>query len=304
MVAIPTETVYGLAANIYDEEAVKEIFELKQRPLFNPLIVHIHSLNQLEELAAELPEKARLMAAAFWPGELTLVLKKKSIVPKLITAGKDTVAIRMPRHPLVTELLKNIDFPLAAPSANPFGSISPTTAQRVKDYFEDRLPMVLDGGPCSSCIESTIIGFDNEQPILYRLGAIAVEEIEKLTGPVKQIINNEKNPQAPGMFLKHYSPKTPIVLSENLASAVKKYSHNRIGILVFRNTCENKSIKHSEVLSIQGDFKEASTNLYEALHRLDHSKVDIILAERLPNKDLGKSLNDGLERAAAGKTNA
>ena len=299
LVGIPTETVYGLAANIYNEAAVKGIFELKQRPLFNPLIVHIHSLSQLDELAEELPENAKLLAAALWPGELTLVVKKKAVVPDLITAGKDTVAVRMPKHPLVIQLLQYLDFPLAAPSANPFGSISPTTAQRVKDYFEGKLPMVLDGGPCSSGIESTIVGFEGEEAILYRLGAISVEEIEGVVGAIKQQTKNEKSPEAPGMLFKHYSPKTPLLLSSDIKATVNKFLSKKVGVLVFNKEVLHPSIKHQEVLSEKQDFKEAAANLYEALHRLDHANLDLILAERLPNRDLGKSINDRLERAAA-----
>ncbi len=299
LVAIPTETVYGLAANIFDEAAVKGIFKLKERPLFNPLIVHIHNLAQLEELANELPEKAKQLAAAFWPGELTLVVKKKEIVPDLITAGKDTVAIRMPKHTLVRELLQQIDFPLAAPSANPSGSISPTNAERVKEYFDGILPMVLDGGSCSSGIESTIIGFEGEEAILYRLGAISIEEIEKEIGPVKQNTTNDSSPEAPGMLLKHYSPKTSLILSTDIKKTLGKFFNKKIGVLVFSNALESSSILHQEVLSETANFKEAAANIYEALQRLDHANLDIILAEKLPDKDLGKSLNDRLVRAAA-----
>lgn len=299
LVAIPTETVYGLAANIFDEEAVRGIFELKERPLFNPLIVHINSLKQLHELSSDLPEKARQLATAFWPGELTLVVKKKEIVPDLITAGKDTVAIRMPKHPLVRELLQSIDFPLAAPSANPSGSISPTNALRVKEYFEGKLPMVLDGGPSSSGIESTIIGFDGNKAILYRLGAISIEEIEEIVGPIEHNTKNHKIPEAPGMLLKHYSPKTSLILFTNIEKNLGKFFNKKIGVMVFKNAIENASILHQEILSEKGNFKEAATNIYEALQRLDHADLDIILAEKLPDRDLGKSLNDRLLRAAA-----
>ncbi|MEO9890018.1 L-threonylcarbamoyladenylate synthase, partial [Nonlabens ulvanivorans] len=159
LVAIPTETVYGLAGNIYSETAIKKIFEMKKRPFFNPLIVHIHSMEQVMELAVNFPDKAKELAQAFWPGSLTLILPKKNEVPDLITARKDTVGIRMPQHELTLELLRNLDFPVAAPSANPFTHISPTTAQHVKNYFDGSLEMVLDGGNCENGIESTIIGF-------------------------------------------------------------------------------------------------------------------------------------------------
>ena len=178
LVAIPTETVYGLAGNIFSEKAIDSIFKTKQRPLFNPLIVHIPSIDYLETIVARIPEKAKLLAEAFWPGPITLVLKKKEVIPDVITAGKDTVAVRIPNHPTTLELLKQLDFPLAAPSANPFNRISPTSAEHVESYFKNDIKMVLDGGTCTSGIESTIIGFENDEPIIYRLGALALEEIE------------------------------------------------------------------------------------------------------------------------------
>ncbi|MFT7083553.1 MAG: L-threonylcarbamoyladenylate synthase, partial [Nonlabens sp.] len=165
LVAIPTETVYGLAGNIYSDTAIKKIFDLKKRPFFNPLIVHIHSVDQIMELATHFPEKAQLLAKAFWPGSLTLILKKQPTVPELITAGNDTVGIRIPQHELTLELLRNLPFPLAAPSANPFTYISPTTAQHVKSYFDGELEMILDGGDCENGIESTIVGFENGEPV-------------------------------------------------------------------------------------------------------------------------------------------
>ena len=192
LVAIPTETVYGLAGNIYSEKAIKAIFEMKKRPFFNPLIVHIHSLDQLEDLVLEIPEKARTLANKFWPGSLTMVMKKKAIVPDLITAGKDSVAVRIPDHPVALELLKLLNFPLAAPSANPFGSISPTNAFHVADYFQNVLPMVLEGGDCRNGIESTIIGFENDEPVLYRLGSISLESIENVVGKIK-VKNKKRN---------------------------------------------------------------------------------------------------------------
>lgn len=200
VVAIPTETVYGLAGNIYSEKAIKKIFQLKQRPLFNPLIVHVHSLAQAEEIVTQIPEKARLLAKAFWPGSLTLILPKKDTVPDLVTAKKDTVAVRIPGHPVTLELLKNLNFPLAAPSANPFGSISPTQASHVANYFEDGLSLILDGGNCENGIESTIIGFEDDKPVLYRLGSIALEEITNEVGEIEIKNKKEKSPDAPGCF--------------------------------------------------------------------------------------------------------
>lgn len=298
LVAIPTETVYGLAGNIFSEKAIKKIFALKKRPFFNPLIVHIHSMAQLNDLVEVMPEKARLLAEKFWPGSLTLILKKKSIVPDLVTSGKDSVGIRMPNHALTLSLLEKLDFPLAAPSANPFSCISPTKAKHVEDYFGDQLKMVLDGGDCENGIESTIVGFNNDEPVIYRLGAISAEEIERVIGKVEIKNKSENLPDAPGMLSKHYSPTTKTYLATNIEEAIHLFPHKKIGVLVFSKKIENLQIMHQEILSISGDFKEAAANLYSALHLLDKLKLDIIIAERLPDVELGRSVNDRLERAA------
>lgn len=297
LVAIPTETVYGLAGNIYSEKAIQKIFETKKRPLFNPLIVHIASRNKLDQIASEIPEKAKQLADAFWPGSLTLVLKKKTNIPDSITAGKDTVAVRVPDHELTLQLLQLLDFPLAAPSANPFGSISPTTAEHVADYFPDNLEMVLQGGACENGIESTIIGFENNNAVLYRLGSIAVEEIEAVIGPI-QIKNKKENaPDAPGMLSRHYAPMTPTILVNNVESELKKHPNKKVGLLVFQNTISNSQHVVTEILSKTGDLKEATANLYAAMHRLDKQNLDLIIAEKFPDTRLGTSINDRLERA-------
>ena len=301
LVAIPTETVYGLAGNIYSEKAIKKIFETKNRPFFNPLIVHVDSMEKLSQIVCEIPEKARVLAAQFWPGSLTLVLKKKESIPDLITAGKDTVAVRIPNHPLTLALLRSLDFPLAAPSANPFGSISPTTAHHVAEYFPSTVEMVLDGGPCKNGVESTIIGFENNNPIIYRLGAISKEEIEAVIGPVHTAETNDKAPAAPGMLTKHYAPKTKIILTSDLSSSIKKYENSRIGIISFTNERVPYSISAIEILSKKGDLKEATANLYAAMHRLDKLNLDIIIASYFPTNQLGNTINDRLLRATKNK---
>jgi L-threonylcarbamoyladenylate synthase len=301
LVAIPTETVYGLAANIFSEEGINKIFEMKQRPLFNPLIVHTHSLDKLDEFISYFPEKATLLAEAFWPGSLTLVLPKKNTVPDIVTAGKPTVGVRIPNHKLTLELLKNLDFPLAAPSANPFGSISPTSASHVKKYFEGTLQMVLDGGNCQNGIESTIIGFENEEPVLYRLGSISVEEIELVVGEIKIKNNKELAPDAPGMLSRHYAPNTPTFLVDNVANFIKEHPTKKIGVLLFNQKISTENITQTEVLSDSNDLKEATSKLYAKLHTLDTMDLDIIVAEKLPDHGLGKSINDRLLRATKKK---
>ncbi|MDA8692528.1 L-threonylcarbamoyladenylate synthase [Saprospiraceae bacterium] len=299
IIGLPTETVYGLAGNAYSEIAISKIFAVKQRPLFNPLIVHIKSANFLSEVAIEIPEKAQILANAFWPGPMTLVLKKKSHIPDIVTAGKDTVAIRVPSHPLALDLLGQLDFPLAAPSANPFGSISPTCALHVFDYFDDRLKVILDGGECQRGIESTIIGFENEVPIIYRLGSLSVDLIQDKVGPIKTKMHNGENaPEAPGMLSRHYAPSTETYLSEDVDKMIEMHSHKKIGLLLFKEFKKSIPIEQQEVLSKNGDTSEAAKNLYAAMHRLDKLNLDLIIAERLPDIGLGRTLNDKLERAS------
>ncbi|TCK65079.1 translation factor SUA5 [Winogradskyella wandonensis] len=297
LVAIPTETVYGLAGNIFSKKAINSIFATKQRPLFNPLIVHIPSVEYLDKIVEYIPKKAQLLADAFWPGPITLVLKKKAVIPDLITAGKDTVAVRIPNHPTTLELLKSLDFPLAAPSANPFNRISPTTAQHVEDYFKDQIQMVLDGGACKSGIESTIIGFEDEEPIIYRLGSTPIEAIENVVGKVEIKNNRESAPKAPGMLARHYAPKTKTVLTDNILETLYYYKNKRVGLITFKSEIENTNIDVQIALSKAGDLTESASNLYDVLHQLDGMQLDVIIAEKFPDFGLGKSINDRLERA-------
>ena len=297
LVAITTETVYGLAGNIYSIKAIDNIFKTKNRPSNNPLIVHIDSYEKLADLVEEIPEKAKKLAEVFWPGSLTLVLKKKKSVPYTITAGKETVAVRVPNHQLTLDLLKQLEFPLAAPSANPFGSISPTSAQHVIDYFKDTLEMVLDGGNCKNGIESTIIGFENENPILYRLGSLSVEEVESIVGPLKILNKDNSAPIAPGMLSRHYAPKTRTIVSENINEELKKHSNLKIGLLLFNDDIDSGENITKEILTNKKDLKEAAANLYAAMHRLDQKNLDLIIADKFPNNSLGKSINDRLNRA-------
>lgn len=297
VVAIPTETVYGLAGNIYSEKAIRKIFQVKQRPLFNPLIVHIPSIDQLKKVAREFPIKAQKLAEAFWPGSLTLILPKKSNLPEIVTGGKDTVGVRIPNHPVTLSLLKQLSFPLAAPSANPFNRISPTSSDHVEGYFGNNLPMVLEGGECKNGIESTIIGFENNEAVLYRLGAISIEEIEKIIGKIQIRNKNDTTPNAPGMLAKHYAPKTKMYLLDDIDEFTENNKNKKIGVLRFQGKLNTTRFEHIEILSKSGDLKEAASKLYSTLHKLDSLNLDIIVAERFPDVGLGKSINDRLERA-------
>lgn len=301
LVAIPTETVYGLAANIFKSESVSNIFKLKNRPLYNPLIVHTHSIDAATELVEGFPGKAQLLVEHFWPGPLTLVLKKKSIIPDQITAGKDTVAIRIPNHPTTLALLKKLDFPLAAPSANPFGSISPTKAEHVASYFNDDLPIVLDGGPCTSGIESTIIGFPQGEPIVYRLGSISLEDIEKVVGGVQLQNKDDKAPAAPGMMSRHYAPNTKTVLVKNVTGYVNENPDKKLAVLSFDTKIGAENVITCKVLSAEGNLDEAMAKLYATLHDLDKLAIDEIVAEHFPDTGVGRAINDRLTRATKGK---
>lgn len=298
LIGLPTETVYGLAGNIYSEPAIRQIFTIKKRPFFNPLIVHIKSLSLLHTVATDIPKEATRLAETFWPGPLTLVLNKHSSIPDLITGGKKTVAVRVPNHPVALALLGMLDFPLAAPSANPFGSISPTCAEHVAEYFKDELEIILDGGVCKSGIESTIIGFQNQQPVLYRHGAIPLNDIEMVIGKIAIATKNNHSPDAPGMLSKHYAPCTHTVLTTDVETVIEMHADKKIGLLLFNSEIANIAISQQEVLSISGNLAEAASNLYAALHKLDKGNLDIIIAERFPATGLGNSINDRLERAA------
>lgn len=297
LVAIPTETVYGLAANVYDESALKAIFLTKKRPAFNPLIVHIESISHIEKVAKNIPEIAYQLANSFWPGPLTLILEKQPQIPDLVTAGKPTVGVRVPNHPVTLQLLSQLDFPIAAPSANPFTGISPTTAQHVFDYFENEVNVILEGGSCEKGVESTIIGFESDAVVLYRYGAIPIEAIEKVTGKIQ--IATHDTPVAPGMSKLHYAPITRTILTEDLAKDLQKFKEKNVGTLVFKSAIDGIPVFKQEILSPKGCLDEAAQNLYAALNRLDTQNLDIILIEKMPDYALGKTLNDRLERAVS-----
>ncbi len=298
IIGLPTETVYGLAGNMYSEKAIKKIFETKKRPFYNPLIVHIKNIDYLDVVAQNIPAKAILLAQHFWPGPLTLLLDKRADVPNIVTADKPTVAVRIPNHPMALALLQQLNFPLAAPSANPFTGISSTTAQHVKEYFDKELDIILDGGECKKGIESTIVGFTGDDVIIYRLGTITETDLEKIVGEVSIYIGQDDKPIAPGMLLKHYSPKTKTVLLENDVNLqLNNLAIKKIGALVFNKKIDDERIVEQEILSKASNLEKAAKNLYAALHRLDKSDLAIILIELLPNEGIGKSINDRLRKA-------
>lgn len=294
VVAIPTETVYGLAANAFDSEAVLRIFTTKQRPSFDPLIVHIGRPADVHSVVRELPPGAEDLMHAFWPGPLTLVLPKRPEVPDIVTSGLDTVGVRMPAHPLALQLLQLLEFPLAAPSANPFGYVSPTTAQHVADQLGEAIPYILDGSACAVGVESTIIGWEDDRWVLYRPGGVPVEAIEAVIGRVDAAMQ-QVVPAAPGMLESHYAPRKPVYVGD-VTTLQEEYAGRRLGVISFTRSY---AAERSMALSFQGDLAEAARNLFAVLRELDASDVDVILAERFPDEGLGCAINDRLRRAAA-----
>lgn len=298
VVAIPTETVYGLAGNAFQPQAVARIFEVKNRPSFDPLIVHTDSLEKVMQFVTYLPDKAQQLANAFWPGPLTLLLPKKDLIPDLVTSGLDTVGVRIPSHPLALSLLASLDFPLAAPSANPFGYVSPTTAEHVRSQLELHIPYILDGGPSQVGIESTIAGFDGDRVIIYRLGGTSVEEMERAVGSLIVKTSSSSNPKAPGMLISHYAPRKP-VFTEGLEQLLGKYPPEEIGLLAFCEGHPAIPVRNQVILSAKASLTEAAQHLFAGLRSLDASPVSVIFAELLPEKGLGRAINDRLRRAAA-----
>lgn len=294
LVAIPTETVYGLAANALEPRAVTKIFSAKNRPAFDPLIIHVPSIERVLHYAKNFPAVAKRLAAAFWPGPLTLVLEKRDIIPDLVTAGLPTVGIRCPDHALTRQLLDELEFPLAAPSANPFGYISPTTPEHVQGQLGTQIPYILDGGACEVGIESTIVGFDNGQAIVLRHGGLKTEDIEKVIGKIFLAVNASSNPRAPGQLNSHYAPRKKL-LAGDLSILTKKYVHQNPGVLAFQT---DYNFPVQQILSSSGDLEEAARNLFAAMRKLDESSCNFIISEYVPDTGLGKAINDRLKRAA------
>jgi len=294
LVAFPTETVYGLGANAFDPLAVARIFEVKQRPEFDPQIIHIASPEETSLIWSQQSELASRLIEHFWPGPLTLVCLKKENIPDIITAGLPTAAVRMPDHPVALALLKKAGLPVAAPSANLFGHLSPTTAEHVAEQLGPHIDLILDGGKTPIGIESTVLDLTGE-PTLLRPGGVPVEEIEKIIGPLKMHPSSQK-PLSPGQLPQHYAPRTPLVIIQGQFDFPPEL---KIGYLAFRSPPSKVRAARVEVLSSSGSLREAAANLFEALHRLDRANLDIILAEPLPEMGLGRAIMDRLRKAAA-----
>ena len=302
VVAITTETVYGLAANAFSETAVNRVFETKGRPSYNPLIVHIASLEQLDTLITELPEEAKIFAQAFWPGPLTLLLPKSDKVSDRITAGKPTVAIRMPKHPVALALLNRLDFPLVAPSANRFKHISQTRAEHVSNSLGDQVA-ILDGGACSVGLESTIVGFDtNGTPVVFRQGSIELERLRQIDSETYILEQTEDTLsfQAPGMDKRHYAPRTPLLVVTSISSHLGSSNPElRFGIIEHKKGTIQAKAHEVRHLSDHGDLGQMAEKLYSVLHELDTLELDYLLIEPFDSTGLGRTLNDKIRRASA-----
>lgn len=300
LVAIPTETVYGLGGNALDEIALARIFAVKNRPRFDPLILHIASYHEVKNIAKIFPDNAIALTKRFWPGALTLILPRKDHIPDLVTSGLNTVAVRVPDHPLTLDLLKSLDFPLAAPSANPFGYISPTTVKHVNDQLGNNIPYILDGGKCKIGIESTIISFTDDEPRVLRLGGISLEKIQSIVGIVKLPDDLSSQPQSPGMMKSHYAPSKDLIFG-NIGNQLNQLAKSRVGILSFQKVYSEVPENLQFVLSPEGDLEEAASKLFSALRLLDKLDIDFILAEKFPDHGLGRAINERLKKASAKK---
>lgn len=295
LVAFPTETVYGLGANGFDPIAAAKIFEAKGRPKFNPLILHICDIAKIEEISTIKIQSIEKLLNSFFPGPLTIVVPKTKKVPEIITAGNSTVAIRMPNNKIALDLIKYSGVPIAAPSANRFGKLSPTTAQHVAKQLKDRLDVVLDGGKSSVGVESTIIEISGDNFYLLRPGGLSSEVIEEEIG--RKLLKKEtgKNPNAPGQLLFHYAPQKPIkFLTEE---ELEKNKNKKIGALLFSKKFDYFDFKLKKNLTKNEDYREAASNLFYMLHELETEDIDLILAEPVKEEGLGMAIMDRLKKA-------
>ncbi|MFN4006116.1 MAG: L-threonylcarbamoyladenylate synthase [Chitinophagaceae bacterium] len=297
VVAIPTETVYGLAGNALDTHSIEKIYIAKQRPLFNPLILHTHSIAAIEQFA-QISDATIAIAQHFIPGALTLLLPKKSIVPDLLTAGSSKVAVRIPNHHVTLALLQQLPFPLAAPSANPFGYISPVTAAHVLKGLQHQISYILDGGTCSVGVESTIIEVLPQVVMVHRVGGVAVEAIQNVTNLPVQVVkkHTSQQVQTPGQLKSHYAPHTPLYVGD-INQLYEQYGKGkRVAVIALRQMYTQPNIT-TFTLSENGDIATAASHLFEVMHTIDGGNFDVILAETFPETGLGLAINDRLHRA-------
>ncbi len=296
--AFPTETVYGLGADACNALAVARVFELKRRPFFDPLIVHISDPNTAKRYGVLSHPLAEKLIRHFWPGPLTLVVPKKEVVPPIVTAGLDTVAIRMPSHPAAQSFIGACGCAIAAPSANPFGYVSPTEARHVAEGLPG-VDLILDGGRCPVGVESTIIFLAGSKPRVLRLGGLSIEDLEAVIGPIDRRLQEKEQPESPGQLSRHYATLTPLEIADESHEIADP--RERIGLLSLLPPEDSRHYAAVAVLSKSGDLREAATNLFAALRKLDSLKLDRLVARPVPEQGLGAAIMDRLRRCQAQK---
>lgn len=295
VIGIPTETVYGLAANALCPKAVSNIFSVKQRPSSNPLILHVANLQQAESYIQEFHDELKVLYKQFSPGPITFLVPKTALVPNEITSGSSLVAVRFPSHPLFLALLNQLDFPVAAPSANKYGSVSPTRAEEVLAQLNGEIPLILDGGSCQYGLESTIVGMDGNRVIVYRLGSIDLDELSARLGYIPAIKNQaEHSPLAPGMVKYHYATKTPL---HYVTKELK--SEENTGYIFIHTIPEGFPAEQCMTLSSTGDLRDVARNLYHTLITMDECGFHAIYIEKPLAEGLGLTILDRLQRATA-----
>lgn len=297
LVAFPTETVYGLGADACNPIAVARVFEVKERPRIDPIIVHIAEPDAARQYG-EIPETAAALIRRFWPGPLTLVVPKTGLVPPIVTAGLDTVAIRMPSHPAALALIRAAGCALAAPSANVFGRVSPTEARYVAEQLSDRIELILDGGKCPVGVESTVLSLSGTVPRILRAGGIPPEVLAEFLGNLDWSTEAGARPEAPGQLARHYATRTPLQVREEEDPLGRPRPGERVGLLALTSPVKPEAYAAVEALSPSGDLREAAANLFAALHRLDSLHLDRLVARPVPERGLGIAIMDRLRRCS------
>jgi L-threonylcarbamoyladenylate synthase len=304
LVALPTETVYGLAADTLNPIAVAKIFEAKERPHFDPLIVHLPGCDWLDRIAAVLDDDRQFIAKLadhFWPGPLTIVVPKREIIPDIVTAGLNTVAVRISSHPVFAHVIEAFGRPLAAPSANRFGHVSPTTAEHVRDELDGRIPLILNAGPTAHGIESTIVAVRDGKIDILRRGPVTTEQLTKF-GKI-EIATAVGKVSAPGQLPSHYAPQTPLCVIDS-SESFSPEKNQRVGLLAWNPVESEEQFAAIRNLSKSQDLREAAANLFRQLHELDQAHLDLIVVEQVPLRGLGAAIMDRLQRAAHGPPDA
>ena len=316
LVAFPTETVYGLGANATDAEAVNHIFSAKNRPASDPVIVHIGSVEQLEGVARDIPALARTLAARFWPGPLTLVLQRGEAIPANVSAGRASVAVRLPSHPVARALIQAAALPIAAPSANTFSRPSATSAQHVLEDLNSHVDIILDGGPTPIGVESTVLDLTGNTPVVLRPGGVSLEMLAQVIPEINwqpEYLHTDESAVSPGQMLKHYSPRATVLLFDGEWSVVQQHMRQtateqvrlgrRVGVLTVEEALDSFHSLPVEIVSLgsEGNPEQISANLFAALRDLDRRAVDVVLAHGIGRTGLGAAIWDRLVRAAEGR---